>query len=387
MMVQKTLVKWNYRLADEFFKNKGFMLVDKKPDDTEFHTKLKVSFCDNEKYFYHCSLNNLLRNNPRKIDLSNPYSIHNIKLWCSNNYKPFILLSDIYEGNGKKLKWKCLKEDCGEIFESSWGEINSGSGCPFCVCQRVGLSNCLATINPELASEWHPTKNGNLTPYDVSYNSGKDIWWKCSKNPNHEWKTSVCNRAYNNSGCPCCIGKKASKDYNLFLNNPELCEEWDYVKNKKKPEEYTPCSNKKVSWICKECGCEWDATINDRNGINKQGCPNCSVSKGEKRIKKFLNTYKLFDVQQKQFDNLIGLGGKNLSYDFYLPKYNLLIEYQGIQHEKYISGLHKSKKDFEKQQEHDRRKREYAKRNNINLLEIWYWDFDSIEEILSKTLQ
>jgi len=89
---------------------------------------------------------------------------------------------------------------------------------------------------------------------------------------------------------------------------------------------------------------------------------------------------------QKQFEVLLGIGRKNLSYDFYLPKYNFLIEYQGEQHEKYIPWFHKSKKDFEKQQEHDKRKREYAKNNNINLLEIWYWNFDKIEEIIDEYL-
>lgn len=47
---------------------------------------------------------------------------------------------------------------------------------------------------------------------------------------------------------------------------------------------------------------------------------------------------------------------------------------------------HKSKKDFQRQQEHDRRKREYAIQNNINLLEIWYWDYDNIEKILKSEL-
>ena len=74
-----------------------------------------------------------------------------------------------------------------------------------------------------------------------------------------------------------------------------------------------------------------------------------------------------------------------LSYDFYLPIYNLLIEFQGIQHEQpieYFGG----EEQFEIQQEHDKRKREYAKQNNINLLEIWYYDIDNIEEILTNTL-
>ena len=89
---------------------------------------------------------------------------------------------------------------------------------------------------------------------------------------------------------------------------------------------------------------------------------------------------------QKEYDGLLGLGNGNLSYDFYLPSYNLLIEYQGGQHEKYIKGFHKTKNDFIIQQEHDRRKKQYAEDNNIKLLPIWYWDFDNIEEILDKEL-
>jgi hypothetical protein len=60
---------------------------------------------------------------------------------------------------------------------------------------------------------------------------------------------------------------------------------------------------------------------------------------------------------------------------------------KGKQHEKYCKGFHKSKKDFKTQQEHDKRKRKYAKDNKIDLLEIWYWDFDNIENILDNNLK
>ena len=75
-----------------------------------------------------------------------------------------------------------------------------------------------------------------------------------------------------------------------------------------------------------------------------------------------------------------------LSYDFYLPSHNILYEYQGEQHERYIPGFHKSFEDFERQVEHDRRKKEYAEQNGYNFLEIWYWDFDNIEKILEQVL-
>ena len=71
------------------------------------------------------------------------------------------------------------------------------------------LSNCLATLNPELAKEWHPTKNGKLTPFDVSIGSNKKVWWKCDKGDDHVWKVSVNSR--NNSDCPFCTLTPQSK--------------------------------------------------------------------------------------------------------------------------------------------------------------------------------
>ena len=48
--------------------------------------------------------------------------------------------------------------------------------------------------NPKLAKQWHPTKNGKLTPYDVSIRVNKKVWWKCDKGDDHEWKTTVYHR-------------------------------------------------------------------------------------------------------------------------------------------------------------------------------------------------
>ena len=95
----------------------------------------------------------------------------------------------------------------------------------------------------------------------------------------------------------------------------------------------------------------------------------------------FNNLYE----SQKFFEDLKGIRGRVLTFDFYLPQFNLLIEFQGKQHEKpikYFGG----KDSFEIQQEHDRRKREYSKLHNINLLEIWYYDINKIEEIMTKAL-
>lgn len=136
----------------------------------------------------------------------------------------------------------------------------------------------------------------------------------------------------------------------------------------------------------KTCGCEWYVTPS--NLLKGFGCPNCSSSKGEVRIKQYLDNHNIGYKKNKTFDTLKGLGKGFLSYDFYLLDYNILIEYQGKQHKipaKYSSSVTEEDaiKQLKKQKIHDKRKREYAQNHNIKLLEIWYSDFDNIEDILN----
>ena len=99
---------------------------------------------------------------------------------------------------------------------------------------------------------------------------------------------------------------------------------------------------------------------------------------------KYLNDNNIDYIPQYSFDDLRGVSGGLLSYDFYLTSYNILIEYQGEFHN-HTDRL-RSDEEFYKQQMHDDKKFNYAKDHNINLLEIWYYDFDNINNILSEYL-
>jgi hypothetical protein len=68
--------------------------------------------------------------------------------------------------------------------------------------------NDLGTTRPDIAAEWHPAKNGTLTPADVTSGSSKKIWWICAKG--HEWKSSIANRS-NGNGCPVCAAERRKK--------------------------------------------------------------------------------------------------------------------------------------------------------------------------------
>lgn len=166
---------------------------------------------------------------------------------------------------------------------------------------------------------------------------------------------------------------------------PELIEEWS-TKNLRNTYQVYSQSSKKAWWKCKKCGHEWETRVSTRTSKQKSGCPLCNESKGEKRVRYYLETNSITFIPQKDFKGLVGTGGGNLFYDFYLPKQNILIEYQGKQHIEFVKMIHIEKENFLKQLEHDNRKREYAKANNINLLEIWYWDYEKVEEILNKEL-
>ena len=131
------------------------------------------------------------------------------------------------------------------------------------------------------------------------------------------------------------------------------------------------------------CGNVWSVMARDFLN-NKSHCPECSYSKGEVKINEYLKLNNIENVPQMKYEGLVGINNGLLSYDFYLPKYNILIEYQGEFHDGTVS--YQTEEDFKRQKEHDKRKKQYAIDNNIKLLEIWYWDFENIEEILNKEL-
>lgn len=76
--------------------------------------------------------------------------------------------------------------------------------CPFCRHKMVSVTNSLLTLFPQLAKEWHDTKNGDLKPSDFTTKSMEHVWWRCRKNKKHEWPAAIHNRTYNKSGCPDC---------------------------------------------------------------------------------------------------------------------------------------------------------------------------------------
>ena len=173
-----------------------------------------------------------------------------------------------------KVWWKCDKGDDHE-WESRIDHRVNGSGCTICSNKKVVLSNCLSTTNPEIAKQWHPTKNGDLTPYDVVPKSGKKVWWKCNKGDDHQWVTSIDQRTLRNNGCPFCSRSKVSRINNLMITNPKISSMWHPTKNGNlKPENFLSGSSKEVWWKCPLGEDHVYKKIINQNV--KYGCPVCS---------------------------------------------------------------------------------------------------------------
>ena len=160
----------------------------------------------------------------------------------------------------------------------------------------------LAEVNPELAKQWHLTKNGELTPLDVMPGSRCPVWWKCDNGEDHEWIVPV-SRRKSGSGCPYCAGKYASKENNLAITYPNLLLEWNYKKNENiSPELVLPKSNNPVWWVCRK-GHEWEAVISSRT--YGKGCPYCSgkyASKENNLVSKYPELVKEWDYKKNSIN-------------------------------------------------------------------------------------
>lgn len=119
-------------------------------------------------------------------------------------------------GSSKSVWWRCDKGKDHE-WKTEIRVRTLGSNCPICINKKIVQSNCLQTTHPKLANEFHPDKNGNITPNNVGSGSNKKTWWICKHNSTHEWKTVITARAIYKTGCPYCDLTPQSKEELIIL--------------------------------------------------------------------------------------------------------------------------------------------------------------------------
>lgn len=124
--------------------------------------------------------------------------------------------------------------------------------------------------------------------------------------------------------------------------------------------------------------------INWNNFKSGKRCPYCRKSKGEEIIKSILEELKIDFIPQYKFKDCKDL--LPLPFDFYLPNYNLIIEYDGEQHFDVNRAFNSNENKFWETVIHDAIKNAYCEDNNINILRIPFWKYNNIKEIIKNKL-
>ena len=240
--------------------------------------------------------------------------------------------------SGVKVWWLCNKNN-KHAWEASIAHRANGRGCPYCLNKKIGESNSLGFLHPEIAREWNQQKNGSVTPDMVAPVSGKKYWWKCPRGEDHVWQSSVANRTRGRA-CPICTGHKVVPSTSLPITHPKIFREWHPDKNKGvNPNLVSKGTEISVWWLCgKNPTHEWKAMIYSRTyGI---GCPFCVLTpQSRQELQISFELQQFFKIDPKGFKTRVN--GKLWSIDIYLSELNLGIEFDG-------SYWHKEKRVLDK---------------------------------------
>ena len=251
--------------------------------------------------------------------------------------------ADISPGNTvKKFWWLCMK---GHSYQM---KVFQRTGVKYTHKNKQGCSICnsFGSLYPEEAKEFHPTLNGDKTPFDFKPKSGYKVWWLCKKG--HKFKKPISSRA-NGSRCNICFGGGVDNKNNLAILYPKIAKLWHPIKNgRKKPEHYRPYSNKKFYWMCLKGHKPYKATIESLTR-SKYVCPKCTKQSSSHEYRILAECSAIFNNIKSRYK----IDG--IEIDVFIEDINLAIEFDGWY-------FHKNK--FEK----DIEKNKCLKKLNIQLI-------------------
>ena len=258
-----------------------------------------------------------------------------------------------FKGMSKPCEFKCTV--CGYIYTTLPATVKGGHSCPKCA------GNSSLTIDE--VTIWLKDNVPSLKYLGGYKGRHKDICsFECLK-CGYFWDvTFIC--VYQGYRCPNCSGHRPLNESAIIKRLSKICPNIKYLSGYTKVRE-------KCLFECLTCGNKWRT---DPGSLRRRPrCPECvkhqSQPIGEKYIEQILKEKKVNYEYPKMFDDL--KDKQLLHYDFYLPDENTLIEYQGEQHYypvKHFGG----KEKFEIQKQHDKLKKDYAKRNSYKLICIPY---------------
>jgi hypothetical protein len=145
-------------------------------------------------------------------------------------------------------------------------------------------SKSIANSLPDIAPEWHPTRNGSTTPDQVHPGNSTKFWWEC-RTCGREWQAAPVTRAAGH-GCSACGHRRGGATLatphagESFADlHPKIAAEWHPTLNHPlDPSHVKPFSSKKAWWRCTTCAHDWKAAISTRS--TNHGCPKCAAREG-----------------------------------------------------------------------------------------------------------
>ncbi len=173
-------------------------------------------------------------------------------------------------GSAKVAWWLC--KNGHEWQDKIHARVKKGSKCLTCFVNQRNQDNALSATYPELIAQWHPTKNGKLTPANVIWTSYTKVWWLCPKG--HEWQARVYYRVHRKHACPHCkLRQETTEENNLAKLDPEVAALWHPTENFPfTPQTIKANSLRVVWWLCDK-GHSWQESIATRR--KHLACPYC----------------------------------------------------------------------------------------------------------------
>lgn len=175
-----------------------------------------------------------------------------------------------------------------EVVTSASDDERERTPCPACTGHHVqhGI-NDLATVAPEVATQLHPTLNGDLCATDITARSSQRVWWLCSEG--HPYRATPSNRTLTDSGCAVCLGRVILVGVNDFATTHPVVARDLHPSNWKRAHQLTAKDPKPRRWLCSE-GHEYRSSVKKR--VTTRGtCPECQKERARRSGRNLTNTH------------------------------------------------------------------------------------------------
>lgn len=401
MLVEDQLVeiKWN-NYTKQWYQDKGYIFTH-VGDHFKIHIKdlmltssvkvlVKCDYCGRTYLKSYCDYNKSTKMGTQKnacshcghkksLETKNTKEIY-YKKFCemckAKGYIPLSSQSD-YINAHCKLKFLCPVHGEQEI---TYASLYSGCGCNLCGYTKSSEAN-RKSISEVIKIVESKNNNKILNPEEYINASTPNLKIMCGSCGN-TFTTSLSSIENSDGACLSCAQKKTGNTRRLTPDEVEKKVNSVNGNTLLNKNEYIDYGTRNLKIKCGKCGNIYQRSLANYVTSEDNRCPSCiqRVSKGEKIIMDVLDKYEVDYIFQMRFPDCKDI--KVLPYDFYLPEYNLCIEFDGQLH--YIPKY--GEETFIKGKLHDAMKDWYCRWNNINLLRIPYWEGSRIEEILVNQL-